>query len=291
MKYRFIRAEAEAYPVTMLCRVMAVSASAYYDWLARGAAVIDAGELALRRRMKELFQASRQSLGSRSLMNRLCREGFAVGRYRVRRLMKALGLVVQRKRKFKVTTHSNHGLPVADNVLDRQFNPQQPNQVWGTDITYIWTREGWLYLAVVIDLYSRRVVGWCVDKRQSQSLVTRALMMAINLRRPPPGLIHHSDRGSQYASRQYQALLVQHGLVASMSRKGNCWDNAPVERFFSSLKREWIGDRLYRTRQEAAADVKQYIAVYYNGQRLHSTLGYQTPMEFEEGLNKVSGST
>jgi len=291
VKYRFIRAEAEAYPVTMLCRVMAVSASAYYDWLARGAAVIDAGELALRRRMKELFQASRQSLGSRSLMNRLCREGFAVGRYRVRRLMKALGLVVQRKRKFKVTTHSNHGLPVADNVLDRQFNPQQPNQVWGTDITYIWTREGWLYLAVVIDLYSRRVVGWCVDKRQSQSLVTRALMMAINLRRPPPGLIHHSDRGSQYASRQYQALLVQHGLVASMSRKGNCWDNAPVERFFSSLKREWIGDRLYRTRQEAAADVKQYIAVYYNGQRLHSTLGYQTPMEFEEGLNKVSGST
>ena len=146
-----------------------------------------------------------------------------------------------------------------------------------------------MYLAVVIDLYSRRVVGWAIDRRMKKALVIRALMMAINLRQPPPGLIHHSDRGSQYASHAYQKLLRQHDMITSMSRKGNCWDNAPVERFFSSLKREWTGDRLYRTRQEAIADVREYVAVYYNSQRLHSTLDYKTPLDYEKNLSKVSG--
>ena len=223
------------------------------------------------------------------MMKNLREEGFAIGRDRTRRLMKVLNLKVQQKRKYKATTDSKHNLPVAENVLNRQFAPQEPNQAWGTDITYLWTQEGWVYLAVVIDLYSRRVVGWAMDRRMQKALVIRALLMAINLRQPPPGLLHHSDRGSQYASQAYQSLLKQQGMICSMSRKGNCWDNAPIERFFSSLKREWTGDRLYRTRQEAMADVREYVAVYYNSKRLHSTLGYKTPMNYEKILNTVSG--
>ena len=265
-----------------MCRVLAVSKSAYYIWRSRANAAQSATEQALRQRMQDLFAESNSSLGSRRMVKQLCKEGYQIGRYRVRGLMKELNLVVKQKRKFKVTTNSRHSLPVADNILNRRFNPEQPNQVWATDITYIWTREGWLYLAVVIDLFSRRVVGWCIDKQQSQSLVIRALMMAVNLRKPPAGLIHHSDRGSQYASNGYQRLLKQHGMIASMSRKGNCWDNAVVERFFSSLKREWIRDHLYRSRVEAVRDVRAYISMYYNSKRLHSTLGYKTPMEYEK---------
>ena len=175
----------------------------------------------MRRRIKELFRASRDSLGSRMMMKNLREEGFAIGRDRTRRLMKALNLKVKQKRKYKATTDSKHNLPVAENVLSRQFAPQGPNQAWGTDITYLWTQEGWVYLAVVIDLYSRRVVGWAMDRRMKKALVIRALLMAINLRQPPPGLLHHSDRGSQYASHAYQSLLKQHGMICSMSRKGN----------------------------------------------------------------------
>jgi transposase InsO family protein len=289
VKYAFIESQSKDYPVTLICRVMMVKRSSYYDWHGRGGSVIPEEELQLRRRMKALFAASRGSLGSRRLMRGLREEGFDIGRYRVRRIMKSLGLVVKRKRKYRITTDSNHKLPVAENILDRQFNPAGPNQVWGTDITYLWTQEGWVYLAIVLDLYSRRVVGWSVDKRMNKALVIRALMMAINLRRPPAGLIHHSDRGSQYASKAYQVLLRQQKMICSMSRKGNCWDNAPVERFFSSLKREWTRDQLYRTRREAIADVRQYVMVYYNAQRLHSTLGYKTPLNFEKNLKKVSG--
>jgi len=240
--------------------------------------------------MKALFSDSRGSLGSRTLMKNLRQEGFEVGRTRVRNLMKNMGLTVRQKRKYKVTTDSKHSFSVADNVLNREFLPAAPNRVWATDITYLWTREGWVYLAVVVDLYSRRVVGWSMDRRMHRALVIRALLMAVNLRKPSPGLIHHSDRGSQYASGEYQKLLKQHRMICSMSRKGNCWDNAPVERFFSSLKREWTGDRLYATRQEAIADVREYVAVYYNSRRLHSTLGYATPFDYEKNLNKVSES-
>ena len=289
MKYGFIRDQANDYPVNLLCRLLSVQRSGYYDWRDRPGKVIPAEELALRRRMKALFAASRDSLGSRTMAKNLRQEGFEIGRDKTRRLMKQLQLKVKQKRKYKVTTDSKHNFPVAKNVLNRQFSPSAPNQAWGTDITYLWTQQGWIYLAVVIDLYSRRVVGWSIDRRMKKALVIRALMMAVNLRKPPPGLIHHSDRGSQYASHDYQKLLRQYGLICSMSRKGNCWDNAPVERFFSSLKREWTGDRLYRTRLEAIADVREYVAVYYNSKRLHSTLGYITPMNYEKRLNKVSG--
>lgn len=290
MKYQFIAAHSGHYPVNLLCRMLEVQRSAYYAWQDRPGTVIGPQELALWRRMKALFVSSRQTLGSRTLAKNLQAEGFEIGRERTRRLMKRLALRVTPKRKYKVTTDSNHPLPVAQNVLNRQFSPPSPNQVWGTDITHLWTRQGWIYLAVVMDLYARRVVGWAMDRRMDTALVTRALLMAVNLRRPSPGLIHHSDRGSVYASRAYQGLLAQYGMIASMSRKANCWDNAPVERFFSSLKREWTGDRQYRTRQEAISDVREYVAVYYNARRLHSTLGYQTPMNYENTLNNVSGN-
>jgi transposase InsO family protein len=289
VKYAFIRQHSNDFPVKDLCRMLSVQRSAYYDWRAQPGKVVPPQELVLRRRMKALFAASRGSLGSRTMMRNLREEGFEIGRDKTRRLMKRLGLKVKRKRKYKVTTDSKHNLPVANNVLNREFSPSAPNQAWGTDITYLWTQQGWIYLAVVIDLYSRRVVGWAIDRRMKKALVIRALMMAINLRKPPPGLICHSDRGSQYASYDYQKLLKQHKMICSMSRKGDCWDNAPVERFFSSLKREWTGDRLYRTRQEAIADVREYVAVYYNSRRLHSTLGYTTPMNYEKRLNNVSG--
>ena len=291
MKYGFIREHAGRWPVIHQCRLLGVQRSVYYDWRDQPCKVIPLEELVSRRRMKALFKASRGSLGSRMMMKNLRDEGFEIGRDRTRRLMKVLNLEVKQKSKYKVTTDSKHHLPVAENVLNRQFSPAAPNQAWGTDITYLWTQEGWIYLAVVIDLYSRRVVGWSIDRRMKKALVIRALMMAINLRKPPSGLIHHSDRGSQYASHAYQKLLKQHGMIPSMSRKGNCWDNAPVERFFSSLKREWTGDWLYGTRHEAIADVREYVAVYYNARRLHSTLGYKTPMNYEKDLNKVSGIT
>jgi putative transposase len=290
VKYAFVRQQTGSYPVTALCRVLGVNRSAYYDWRAHYSNVIAPEELELRRRMKELFAESRQSLGSRTLMNKLRSGGLKVGRFRVRMRMKTLGLEVRAKRRFKVTTDSNHRLPVAPNVLNRDFSPEAANRVWGTDITYLWTAEGWVYLAIVIDLYSRRVVGWSMDERMTKALVIRALMMAINVRRPSAGLIHHSDRGSQYASDAYQRLLKQHGMICSMSRKGNCWDNAPVESFFGSLKREWTGDRDYRTRREAVSDVREYVAIYYNSKRLHSTLGYRTPIDHEQKLNKVSGN-
>jgi putative transposase len=282
VRFRFIREHTLRYPIKHLCFILNVSRSRYYEWLRQQQVKPDPEQQRLEACMRKLFVESNSSMGSRRLAWRLQEQGFVAGRYRVRRLMKKLGLVVKQKRKFRITTNSNHKLPVAENILDRQFNPATPNQAWAADITYIWTAEGWLYLAVVIDLYSRRVVGWSMDKRQTKSLVIRALMMAVNMRKPSVGLIHHSDRGSQYASLKYQASLKQHGIVCSMSRKGNCWDNAVVERFFSSLKREWIRDNLYRTREEAIRDVRAYIVTWYNSRRPHSTLGYKSPIEFEK---------
>ena len=279
---------ANEYPISQMSRILHVTKSAYYDWKQRGATVVDADEFALCSRMKALFAKSRHSLGSRAMVQQLRKEDYALGRYRVRRLMKRLGLTVKSKRRYRVTTQSRHDLPVADNVLNRKFNPVSPNQAWVSDITYVWTVQGWLYLAVVMDLYSRRIVGWHLDRTMTQALTIRALMMAIHLRQPKAGLIRHSDRGSQYASASYQALLKQHGIRPSMSRKGNCWDNAVMERFFKSYKEEWIGDQVYPTREAAIRDLHEYMK-YYDSVRLHSTLGYRTPMEYENGLSRVSG--
>ena len=213
MKYGFIREHAKRWPVVHQCRLLGVQRSAYYAWRDRPCKVIPPEELALRRRMKVLFRASRDSLGSRTLGENLRDEGFKTGRDRTRRLMKTLNLKVKQKRKYKVTTDSKHHLPVAENVLNRQFSPQAPNQAWGVDITYLWTDEGWLYLAVVMDLYSRAIVGWSMDKRMTQQLVSDALTMALFRRHFPKGTIIHSDRGSQYCSKRYQRLIKNNGLL------------------------------------------------------------------------------
>lgn len=281
MKYGFIQEQRAHYPARKLCKVMGVSRSAYHDWCKADKCHIISHECwRLCQRMRDLFRESKSSLGSRQMMKQLRKEGFEIGRYRVRKLMARLKLVVKCKPRHTNTTDSNHQQPVAENVLDRQFRPATANQVWTTDITYIWTLQGWVYLAVVLDLYSRRVVGWNIGDSMETILVVQALTMAINLRNPSDGLLHHSDRGSQYASKEYQQWLRQNGMVCSMSRKGNCWDNAPTERFFGSLKREWLDGNHYATREAAILDVRDYIR-YYNSRRLHTTIGDKTPIEFE----------
>jgi len=206
---------------------------------------------------------------------------YPVSRNKAKKLMKEAGVLVKRRKKFKVTTDSNHAKPLFDNILDRDFAPKASDQAYVQDITYIWTQEGWLYLATVIDLYSRRVVGWSMGSRMTAQLVCDALRMVIWQRRPKAGLIVHSDRGSQYASNAYRRLLKAHDFVGSMSRKGNCWDNAVAESFFGSLKQERVQWRNYQTRNEAQQDVMNYITMWYNSHRLHSYLGYKSPNQFE----------
>ena len=265
-----------------------MSRRAYYDWLRAPAKLITAETLHLHRRIKELFNESRKSMGSRLIVENLRKEGIKISRYRVRKMMKRLGLRVRQRQAYRVTTDSSHLQPVASNILDRQFNPGATNQAWASDITYLPTAEGWLYLAVIIDMNSRRVIGWKMDRLMNQALVNSALEMAIKLRNPSEKIIHHSDRGSQYASKSYQHLLKQHGFTCSMSRKGNCWDNAVVERFFGSLKHEWLANIRHLKRETMMSDVYAYIR-YYNGKRLHTALGFQTPIEHENSLRNVCG--
>ena len=273
-----------------LCSAMRVSRSAYYAWRARPAEVITAEQLHLYRRTKALFKASRQSLGSRQMMNKLRKEGFDIGRYRTRSVMRRLGLLVKQRRAYKVTTQQKKGDRIADNLLDQQFNPSQLNVAWAGDVTYLRTHEGWMYLAVVMDLAGRRIVGWALHKRMTVALVERAMQMAINLRSPPKGLLFHSDRGSQYTSRRFASLLEKREIRASMSGKGACWDNAVVERFFGSLKNEWLLNVYHLTHQSMQRDVEQYIR-YYNHDRLHTANGGMAPVEFELSQMKVSGWT
>ena len=269
---------------------MQVSHAAYYDWLKRPATVITADELHLYRRMKQLFAASRGSLGSRGLVKKLRKEGFQIGRYRVRTLMKRLKLKVVQRQSYKVTTQRKHTDKVADNLINQDFNPAKPNQVWAGDVTYLRTHEGWMYLAIVMDLCSRKIIGWAMGKRMTVDLVERAMLMAITLRKPDKGLIFHSDRGSQYTSKRFSNVLKKHGIRASMSGVGACWDNAVVERFFGSLKNEWLLKVYHLTRQTMQQDVEQYIR-YYNHERLHSSNGDLSPVEFEMSQIKVSGWT
>jgi len=270
----------KAYPVTVLCKVMQVSRSGFYDYLHNGNDDPLADQR-IKSRIKSIFKLSRSSYGSRRMVRQLRLEGEQIGRFKVRRLMRQLGLKAKMRRRFKVTTESRHSFPVASNILDRRFDTKKPNAVWTTDISYVWSQEGWLYLAVVMDLYSRQIVGWAVDNRIKKQLTIDALAMAYWRRKPKPGLLHHSDRGSQYACHDYRKRLNQYGMVASMSRKGNCWDNAPTERFFRSLKTERLDGLRFSTRAAARLEIIDYIA-YYNCLRLHSTLGYVSPMAFEK---------
>jgi putative transposase len=274
--------------VTALCQIMQVSRSAYYAWYQCPAKLISAETLHLYRRAKELFNASRQSLGSRELSKKLRSEGFEIGREATRTLMKRLKLVVKQRQAYKVTTQRKHGDSVADNLLNQNFNPVAANEIWAGDITYLRTAEGWMYLAIVMDLYSRRIVGWAIDKRMKQDLVNRALIMAYNLRQPSKGLIFHSDRGSQYTSQIYRKLLQAFGMRASMGDVGACWDNAVVERFFGSLKHDWLFKVHQPTRELMKQDVAAYIK-YYNLDRLHTSNGDMSPVQYERSQIKVSG--
>jgi len=215
------------------------------------------------------------------MVKQLVAEGQQIGRYKVRRIMRQLGLKAKTPKRFKLTTDSKHSLPVAPNILNRQFDVQAPNKVWTADITYVWTYEGWLYLAIVMDLYSRQIIGWASSERMKKQLVLDALAMAYWQRKPAKDLLHHSDRGSQYASCEYQKQLNDYGMKASMSRKGNCWDNAPTERFFRSLKSERLTACRFDTRNKAKNEILDYIT-FYNSIRLHSTLGYLSPMAYEK---------
>jgi putative transposase len=271
----------KAIPVTHACRVLEVSRAGYYQHQQRGprqADVVATVEL------KAAFAASGQVYGSRRLVSALQAKGRAIGRYRVRRLMRDAALRPVWKRKFVHTTDSKHDLPVAANLLDRQFDVAAPNQAWTSDMTYVRTRQGWLYLAAIMDLFSRKIVGWAMAPTMPTELVAAALRMTLQQRKPPPGLLLHSDRGSQYASLEYQALLGQHGIRCSMSRKGNCWDNAVMERFFLNLKMERVWQRDYANQGEAQRDITDYIVSFYNGVRLHSKLGYLSPAVYERKM-------
>jgi putative transposase len=270
--------------------MVGVSRSGYYAWVKRPATLISADELNLYRRAKALFNTSRQSLGSRELMKKLREEGFTIGRHRTKTLMRKLDLKVTQRLAYKVTTKRKHSDRVADNLLNQNFNPVGPNQVWAGDITYLKTGEGWMYLAIVMDLYSRRIIGWEIHKRMTTDLVERALLRAIKLRRPKRGVVFHSDRGSQYTSRRFRKLLAKKGLRSSMGDVGACWDNAVVERFFGSLKHDWILKVHQPTRKHMKNDVAAYMR-YYNIDRLHSANDDLSPMKFELAELNVSTTT
>lgn len=281
MSYQLVeQLHKKAVPVGRLCRVLGVSRSGYYG--CRQRAKLAPKACLVSTQLKAEFAASGKVYGSRRLSAVLCAQGLRIGRHRVRRLMREHGLRALWRRKFVHTTDSGHALPVSANVLARRFNPSGPNQAWVSDITYIRTRSGWLYLAVVLDLYARKVVGWAMAPTMHAELVCAALQLAIAQRQPTPGLIVHSDRGSQYASALHQALLARHSLVGSMSRKGNCWDNAVMERFFLSLKTERVWQRDYANHADAMTDIADYIVGFYNSVRLHSKLGNLPPNAFEQ---------
>ena len=280
MRYRCIdQLQQKAQAVASLCRLLEVSRSGYYA--ARRRANRPVRVCPVTTHLQAAFAASGRSYGSRRLRADLHNRGIHAGRYRIRTLMRINGLRPVWKRKFIHTTDSHHSLPIADNVLDRQFGPAAPNVSWVADITYLRTRSGWLYLAAVMDLFSRKIVGWAMAPNMPAELVCSALQMAIAQRNPLPGLLVHSDRGCQYASDAHRALLTRHGLRPSMSGKGNCWDNAVMERFFLNLKMERVWQRDYANHAEAMQDVADYIVSFYNNVRLHSTLGYLPPNAYE----------
>jgi len=275
------------FPISVMCEVLSVSRSGYYAWLKNPESKRKQSNSKLREKIRTIHRDSGEAYGSPRVYQALKEQGETCSENRVARLMREDGLRAKTKRRFKATTNSEHNLPVAPNLLDRNFSPEAPNQVYAGDITYIWTAEGWLYLAVVIDLFSRSVVGWAMNKQITRQLVMNALTMAVQRRRPPSGVVFHSDRGSQYASGDFQKLLTKHGMRCSMSRKGNCWDNAPVESFFGSLKQELVFHQKYPTRFHARQSLFEYIERFYNRRRLHSTLGYKSPADYEATYFKL----
>ncbi len=276
-----IKENSDQFQIKMMCSLLSISASGYYGWRDRPPSKRAQENAILAAKIKEIYDKEHQRAGAKRIAKRLNLEGTCIGRHRVARIMRANGWRAKAARKFKATTNSNHKLPVAPNLLQQNFSANRPNEKWVSDITYVWTEEGWLYLAVVMDLYSRMVVGWAMSERMTSQLVKDALQMGIWRRKRPQGVIIHSDRGSQYCSRDYQQLLAENGFICSMSKRGDCYDNASMESWNHSFKVEAIHGERFSTRAEAKSHVFEYIDVYYNRKRLHSRLGYLSPVYFE----------
>ncbi len=280
MKFAFIAKHRGIWAVTWLCEALGVSRSGFHAWLTRAPSRRAREDDEIGARVRASHIGSYRTYGARRVWHDLLAEGVSCGLHRVERLMRVQGLRARPRRRGLPKDHGDRSV-IAGNVLDRQFTADRPNQKWVADFTYVWTAEGWLYVAAVIDLFSRRVVGWSMSSSMTAQLVTDALIMAIWRRGKPDALLHHSDQGSQYTSEQFQRLMADNGVTCSMSRSGNVWDNAAMESFFSSLKTERVGKKIYRTRAQAKADVFDYIECFYNPNRRHSTLGYLSPIDFE----------
>ena len=276
-RFSFIDAHKKIYPIESLCRVMQVSSGGYRSWRTRPMSQRQRDDMVLLVHIREQYKLSMQSYGRPRMTEELQELGFDVSHHRVGRLMRQNGIKAVRTRKHKVTTDSNHSFNITPNLLDRKFTASGPNQKWAGDITYIWTSEGWLYLAVILDLYSRRIIGWAASNRMKRDLVIRALEMAVALRQPPKGCIHHTDRGSQYCSNDYQKVLKKHDFQVSMSGRGDCYDNTVVETFFKTL----IWRNTWTTRRQTEIALFEYINGFYNPRRRHSTLGGKSPLAFE----------
>lgn len=281
MRFAFVHAEKASFPVAALCRVAGVTRQGYYAYAKRRPRDLVVGEAQLRDRLRALHIESRGTYGSPRLHAALRAEGAHVGKRRVERAMRSMGLAARTRRKFRVTTKANPAHGVVENRLRRRFTASKPNERWVTDISYVWTAEGWCYIAVILDLFSRAVVGWSLDANLTTQLPLAALDMAVKRRHPERGLLHHSDRGCQYTSNDYVAALHELGIELSMSRRGNCWDNAVAESFFATLKTELIYGRAWSTRYQLRSAVFDYLEVFYNRKRLHSTLNYKTPAQTE----------
>jgi putative transposase len=279
--FELVKAEKAHYPIAVLCSVLSVSRSGFYAWMQRPPSARAKSDAALVLDIRAAHKLGRRTYGSPRVHAELQAKGKQVGKNRVAKLMQKDGLRARQKRRFRRTTNSNHNDPIAPNVLKRNFEPKAPNQSWATDVTYVYTGEGWLYLAVMLDLFSRRVVGWAASVTNDTALALAALQSALAARQPKPGLIHHSDRGSPYASGDYRQALNARGLVPSMSRTGDCWDNAVAESFFASLKAELVDDERYATHAAALASIGDYIETFYNPLRRHSHLNYLNPIEYE----------
>jgi transposase InsO family protein len=282
MKYAWIREHDKEFPTAVMCKVLQVSDSGYYDRLKHKTSDAQQKRQNIAQAAARFYFESERIYGYRKIYEDLRQANIDCCRETVRRIMHQIGLFSRVKRKFVHTTDSDHDMAVAENLLDRDFTAASVNKKWAADITYIPTEQGWLYLAAVMDLYSRRIIGWSMSKHIDSELVTSALQMAISQRRPQAGLLHHSDRGSQYASDNFQDLLDDNGIVCSMSRKGDCWDNACMESFFGSLKTEWVRDKKYSSFEEAKKDVFKYVEIFYNRRRRHASLGYLSPAAYEE---------
>jgi len=281
MRYEFIDVERAHYPVRVLCRVLLVTRSGYYAWRIRPTSLRARSNQRLLVKIRAIHTRSRGTYGSPRIHRALRTPQEPVSKNRVARLMRATGIRSKHRRKFRVTTKSNHRRPIAANLVARNFSVAQPNRVWVGDITFLWTPEGWLYLAVLIDLYSRAVVGWSMNERITDDLTLAALHMALARRRPAPGLIHHSDQGSQYTSDAYRKLLADNDVATSMSRRGNCWDNAVAESFYATLEKELLQDWAVVGRDDARRKAFEFIEGFYNRERIHSTLGYVSPLNYE----------